>query len=129
MKKRKITFRMTAFSILVLILIAFLMIFKDGGREYPLFDKNNSITLYLETEIGTVPQIDFSVYFPDSGYDFTKFTYDKSNVDFQAPGSYTLPVYYDGELTACVLQLSIKKPQEYDSLEGFPETEFKKPQE
>ncbi|MBS6645570.1 MAG: hypothetical protein KH366_18505 [Clostridiaceae bacterium] len=128
MKKRKITFRMTAFSILVLILIAFLMIFKDGGRENPLFDKNNSITLYLETETGTVPQIDFSVYFPDSGYDFTKFTYDKSNVDFQIPGSYTLPVYYDGELTTCVLQLSIKKPQEYDSLEGFPETELKKPQ-
>lgn len=119
---------MTAFSILVLILIAFLMLFKDGGRENPLFDKNNSITLYLETETGTIPQIDFSIYFPDSGYDFTKFTYDKSGIDLQNPGVYMVPVYYDGEITACVLQLTISKPQDYDGSAGLPETEIKNPQ-
>lgn len=87
MKKKKIPLRITGFTVLVLVLLAFLLFFRNGNNNDPLFDTNNSTTLYLETVAGKVPEIDFSIYFPGTDYDFTKFDYDKSTIDFHTPGN------------------------------------------
>lgn len=125
MKNKKIPFRMTGFSILVLVLLAFLLFFKGENTSDPLFDKNSPTTLYLNALTGEVPEVDFKVYFPDSDYDFSKFNYDKSGVDFQVPGIYQLPVYYDGQKTSCTLQLTISEPAKENI--SLPETELKNP--
>lgn len=75
---------------------------------------------------GKVPEIDFSIYFPGTDYDFTKFDYDKSTIDFHTPGTYTVPVYYNGQITSCMLQLTLSALTQNNDV--LPETELKNPE-
>lgn len=125
MKKKKIPFKMTGFSILVLVLLAFLLFFKKDGQADPLFDKNNAITLYVETQTGQIPEIDFKKYFPDGNYDYAKFTYDKEICDWNTAGTYLTPVSYDGEKTACTIKITVRS--EVISPSDLPQTEIINP--
>lgn len=111
MKKPKIRFKMTFFSVLVLVLIFFLF-FSKGGRTDSLFSGNNTMTLYAQCRAGEEPDIRFEDFFPDGGYDYEKFSYDSSSCDFSRPGTYLMPVSYDGKLTNCAIQVTVKGPDE-----------------
>lgn len=107
MLKRKFPFKMTMFSAVVLVLLLIGIFFGRQFQKKELFDGKDPVTLYAKTPVGQEPQVDFSDYFPDGNYDLQKFTYDLKNCDLNSPGVYQLPVYYEGELTDCVIELTV----------------------
>lgn len=107
MTKRKFPFQMTMFSAVVLALLLIGIFFNRSFQKQELFDGKDPVRLYAKTEIGQEPELDFSNYFADQAYDFQEFTYDLSDCDLKTPGTYELPVYYKGELTECVIELTV----------------------
>lgn len=110
MLKRKFPFKMTMFSAVVLVLLLIGIFFGRRFGQKELFDGKDPMTLYAKTGVGQEPQLDFSDYFPDGGYDTQEFTYGLENCDLDTPGVYQLPVYYKGELTECVIELTVGEP-------------------
>lgn len=108
MKKKKFSWKMSAFSIAVLILLLCVCFFGKHFSQRELFTIKNSMTLYAQTNLGEEPKVDFAEYFSDKDYDYEEFTTDFSGCDFNTPGTYELPVYYKGELTRCTIQLKVK---------------------
>lgn len=107
MKKRK--FHITFFSGAVLLLLVILLfssfIQKDKST---LFRSNHQTTLYETAAAGEEPDFRTQDYFTDETYDYDKFTYDTSGCDFQTPGTYYVPVYYDGKKTNCTVQVTVE---------------------
>lgn len=108
MKKKKFSWKMSAFSIAALILMLGIFFFGKHFSQRELFTAKNSTTLYAQTNLGEEPKLDFAEYFSDKDYDYEEFTTDFSSCDLNTPGTYELPVYYKGELTRCTIQLKVK---------------------
>lgn len=122
--KNKRHFRITLYSAAVLIVLFIVALSgsrKSGGSAF-LFDKNSPITLYGKTETGIKPEFNPAVYFPESDFDPGKFSFDWSGCDINTPGTYKLPVYYDGEKTVCIFSLTVTQPNETDSLDALRQT-------
>lgn len=121
-KKRH--FRITIYGAAVLIVL--LIVALAGGKKNSgsgiLFDKHSPITLYAKTTEGVKPDLSRTVYFPESKLDPAKFSYDWSGCDLNTPGTYQLPVYYDGKKTVCILSLTVTSADETDSLDALRQT-------
>lgn len=102
-------FPLTFFSIAVLAVLLFYMVSPGSGKKGVLFDKNAPVTLYAKTMQGVMPQIHAADYFPEAGLEDEKFSFDWENCDLDTPGTYLIPVYYEGKETSCVLSLKVQE--------------------
>lgn len=107
MAKKRIHFKMTLFSGAVLALLLIGIFFEPHFAQRELFDEKNPITLYVKTETGEEPKLDFAEFFADRDYEYEEFECDLSLCDLDTPGTYEAPVYYKGELTQCTVKLQV----------------------
>lgn len=115
MRKRKLHF--TLFSALVLVVIIGFCLGLWPQSKNSLFDSNIQTTLYAETLAGVSPDLKADRFFDEREYDdLSKFTFDLSGCDINTPGVYSVPVFYDGKKTNCVVSLKVNDPvQTYPS--------------
>lgn len=104
-KKRR--FRLSLFTALTLVVIIGVCLGFWPGAKKSLFDVNVQTTLYAETPAGSEPRLDPSRYFSGEEYDLTQFTFDLEGCDFNTAGVYRIPVFYEGEKTNCVVELTV----------------------
>lgn len=119
-KKR---FRFTFYSAAVLIVILIAALRPGAGGESVLFDKNSPITLYVKTDAGEKPEFDAAEYFPEAELDTAKFSFDWTDCDPDTPGTYTVPVFYDGKRTVCVVSLEVRPKDEKQDLSSQKQQE------
>lgn len=106
MRKRK--FHITLFSALVLVVIIGFCLGLWPHSKNSLFDSNVQTTLYAETLAGVSPVLKADRFFDEKEYDdLTKFTFDLSGCDWNKPGVYSVPVFYDGKKTNCTVSLRV----------------------
>lgn len=103
-KKR---FRISMFTILVLVLLLFLIVKSGDKAEAVLFHGETETTLYAKTAVGTEPQLNAAKFFPDEKLEPSKFSYDMTDFDSNTLGTYRIPVLYDERLTNCVIELEV----------------------
>lgn len=106
MHKRKLHF--TLFSALVLMVIIGFCLGLWPRSKNSLFDSNIQTTLYAETLAGVSPDLQANRFFDEQEYDdLSKFSFDLSNCDWNKPGIYSIPVFYDGKKTNCIVSLRV----------------------
>lgn len=111
MRKRR--FRFTFYSVAVLIVLLIVALNPGKGEDSPLFDKNAPTTLYVKTPVGVEPEFNAADYFPEAELDVQKFSFDWSGCDWNVPGTYLAPVFYDGKQTTCVVSLEVLPEAEH----------------
>ena len=77
------------------------------NRTKPIFDKNITTTFYAKTNVGEALDLKADGYFSQKLYDYTKFSFDLSQCDWNTPGLYRVPVLYKEEKTNCVVQIQV----------------------
>lgn len=105
--KRKRRFRLSLFAALTLVVIIGVCLGLWSDAKDSLFDSNVQTTLYDETPVGILPKLDPSRYFSEEDYDLSLFDFGLESCDINTPGTYLIPVYYEGKKTNCVVKLVV----------------------
>lgn len=122
--KEKRPFSIRLFPILVLMVIL-LFAWKSLRPENPLFQKGQSTTLYVKTEVGTEAVFLPEKYFSKDEIVFSKLAWDFGGVDWNVPGVYQVKLFYDGKETNCTIEVQVladekKKAQKmWGASEGY----------
>lgn len=111
-QKRNFRWKPTFFSLLTMLILLGVALKLLGGEKNPLLNEKNSITLYREVPVGQMPEFRTEDFFPDEDFDYAKVTYDTKACDVDTPGTYIVPVFYDGETTNCVVEVTVKGSEE-----------------
>jgi len=105
--KRKQWIRFSLFGVFALASAMILLTQIMKNKTKPIFDKNVTTTFYARTNVGKALDLNADGYFSRELYDHTKFSFDLSQCDFNTPGLYRIPVFYDEEKTNCVVQIQV----------------------
>lgn len=105
--RKKFGFRISMFSGIVLAVIVLALFGADKKRENFLFDPDSNMVLYARTEAGSEPDLQAENFFTDEELDYSKFSYDLGSCDWNSPGTYEIPVFYDSRKTNCRIQLKV----------------------
>ncbi|MDY3919702.1 MAG: ty transcription activator TEC1 [Candidatus Limivivens sp.] len=111
------------FSLLALLVIAGVGFGFFPGTGNSLFQKNVQTTLYARTEPGQEPDLDPEKYFSGENLDYEKFTFDLSGCDLEQPGTYQIPVLYEGKVTNVVMNLTVQAAEEEMAEDTLRESE------
>lgn len=104
-KRRTIRF----FPICVLLILLGVALNFWGGEKNPLLDKSEAYTLYVTIEAGEELHLQASEYFKEGLLDENCISYDTSRCNTKQPGTYVVPVFYDGEETNCVFSIHVQE--------------------
>lgn len=113
--KRKQWIRLGLFGVFVLAASLILLTQLMKSRTKPIFDKNVTTTFYARTMVGKALELKADGYFPKELYDHTKFRFDLSQCDWNTPGLYRVPVFYEEEKTNCVVQIQVGESEIEDT--------------
>lgn len=106
-KEKRGIIRLFPICVLLIILGAALNFW--GGEKNPLLEKSGVQTLYLTIAPGEELNLRASEYFEEGILDENRISYDTSRCNTKQPGTYVVPVFYDGEETNCIFQVTVEE--------------------
>lgn len=112
MREEKRGFQISLFAGLVAIVLLAAAFGPWSGEENPLLGKDSAQTLYASAAVGETPDLHAEDYFPEGQVDPSRLSYDLSACDTGIPGTYRIPVLYDGQETNCVFELTVEEERE-----------------
>lgn len=107
-RELKRRFPISGFAVGILIVAAIALALSLQNKNSELFRDHVQTTFYASTQTGREPEINFRDYFTEGDYDYSEFSCDLSECDIQTPGTYYLPVLYEGKETNCVVKLEVE---------------------
>ncbi|MGI5947793.1 MAG: hypothetical protein ACOX8K_10360 [Lachnospiraceae bacterium] len=106
-KEKRGIIRLFPICVLLIILGAALNFW--GGEKNPLLEKSGVQTFYLTIAPGEELNLRASEYFEEGILDENRISYDTSRCNTKQPGTYVVPVFYDGEETNCIFQVTVEE--------------------
>ncbi len=106
-KEKRGIIRLFPICVLLIILGAALNFW--GGEKNPLLEKSGVQTLYLTIAPGEELNLRASEYFEEGILDENRISYDTSRCNTKQPGTYVVPIFYDGEETNCIFQVTVEE--------------------
>lgn len=106
-KEKRGIIRLFPICVLLIILGAALNFW--GGEKNPLLEKSGVQTFYLTIAPGEELNLRASEYFEEGILDENRISYDTSRCNTKQPGTYVVPIFYDGEETNCIFQVTVEE--------------------
>lgn len=111
------------FPICVLLIILGAALNFWGGEKNPLLEKSGVQTLYVTIAPGEELHLRASEYFEEGLLDESRISYDTSRCNTKQPGTYVVPVFYDGEETNCIFKVTVEENRKKSQILQIPDAD------